>query len=90
MIISFNPAKRATALKERGIDFADAWMVWDGYVLTKQDTRRDYGEGRFQTLGMFNARVAMVVWTPRGDVHHVISMRYCHEREARSYHDALG
>jgi len=41
--ISFDPAKRAFTLKERGLDLADAGMVFAGRTITVQDTRRDYG-----------------------------------------------
>ena len=88
--VSFDPAKRAKTLEQRGLDFADAALVFGGRIMTKQDTRRDYGEDRFQTLGLLGGRVVMVVWTLRADAHHVTSMRYCHDSEANSFHDAVG
>jgi uncharacterized protein len=30
-------------------------------------------------------RMVMVVWTPRGNARHVISMRYCNARERKIY-----
>jgi uncharacterized protein len=42
--ISFDPAKRAKTLVERGIDFADALRVFGGLSVTVQDERLDYGE----------------------------------------------
>jgi uncharacterized DUF497 family protein len=53
--------------------------------LTVQDTRRAYGETRFQTVGFLAGRMVMVVWTPRGDARHVISMRKCNAKEQKSY-----
>lgn len=82
MKISFDPAKHERALRERGLDFRRASEVFSGRVLTLEDDRHDYGETRFQTYGSLDGRIVMVVWTPRADVRHVISMRYCHEREA--------
>jgi uncharacterized DUF497 family protein len=82
MEISFDPAKRDKALRERGLDFRRASEVFAGRVLTLEDDRHDYGETRFQTYGSLDGRIVMVVWTPRADARHVISMRYCHEREA--------
>jgi uncharacterized DUF497 family protein len=49
--ISFDPAKRATTLRERGLDFADAGLVFAQEVATDQGTRRDYGEDRSITAG---------------------------------------
>jgi uncharacterized DUF497 family protein len=51
--ITFDPAKRQAALRERGLNFADALIVFAGPTITVRDTRRDYGETRFQTVGFF-------------------------------------
>ena len=45
MKITFDPAKRQAALAERGLNFADAEIVFAGPTITVQDTRREYGEG---------------------------------------------
>ncbi len=90
MRITFDPAKRERTLRERGIDFAQAEAVFGGRTLTLPDERFDYGESRFQTYGLLADRVVMVVWTPRAEARHVISMRYCHEREARRVRDRMG
>jgi uncharacterized DUF497 family protein len=64
--ITFDPGKRQAALNDRGLNFADAEVVFAGRTITVQDTRRDYGEARFQTVGFLADRMVMVVWTPRG------------------------
>ena len=46
MDISFDPAKPDKTLTERGLDFADAGLVFAGVTATVQDMRRDYGEDR--------------------------------------------
>jgi uncharacterized DUF497 family protein len=83
--ITFDPAKRQAALNERGLNFADALFVFAGPTITVQDTRRDYGEVRFQTVGFLADRMVMVVWTPRNEARHVISMRKCNDREKANY-----
>ncbi len=90
MDITCDPMKREKTLLERGIDFMDAAEVFTGLTLTLEDDRFDYNEARFQTYGFLAGRVVMVVWTPRGEARHIISMRYCHEREARKVRDRLG
>lgn len=90
MRVTFDPAKRDRTLAERGIDFVWAERIFSGRTLTLPDDRFDYGESRFQTYGFLADRVVMVVWTPREDARHVISMRYCHEREARRVRDRMG
>ena len=90
MKITCDPNKRERTLIERDLDFMDAAKVFVGRALTLEDDRFDYGEMRFQTYGVLDGRVVMVVWTPRDEARHVISMRYCHEREARKVRERLG
>lgn len=90
MEVGFDPAKRERTLAERGLDFLDASIVFAGATLTIEDERFDYGERRLQTYGVLRERVVMVVWTPRDARRHVISMRHCHEREARRVREHLG
>ena len=46
MRITFDPAKREKTWRQRGLDFADAAVVFSGATLEVQDTRQDYGETR--------------------------------------------
>jgi hypothetical protein len=87
--ITFHDAKRDATLEARGLDFADAAILFAGPVLTQLDDRFSYGEERFLTYGLLAGRLVMVVWTPRGETRHVISMRHCHEREAQRVLPAL-
>jgi uncharacterized DUF497 family protein len=88
--ITFDPSKRAATLQERGLDFADAALVFAGRTMTREDTRRAYGERRFQTVGYLRGRMVMVVWVPDGDGRRVISMRKCNEREQKAFGERLG
>ena len=85
MKITFDPAKRLGALRERKVDFENAAEVFAGLTLTVEDTRLDYGEDRFQTVGFLSGRMVMIVWTPRAGARHVISMRKCNDREQARY-----
>jgi len=89
MRITFDTAKRARTLKERGLDFADAAEVFAGSTLTLLDDRSDYGEARFQTYGVLAGRLVVVVWTPRGKARRVISMRKCNGREEKKVRHRL-
>jgi uncharacterized DUF497 family protein len=85
MKITFDPAKRDHTLQERGLDFADAPLVFGGPTLTIRDKRFDYGEERFQTVGYLFGRMVMIVWTGRSSGRHIISMRKCNAREREAY-----
>jgi uncharacterized DUF497 family protein len=88
--ITFDPAKRAKTVKERGLDFADAAEVFAGLHTVAQDARRDYGEPRFITAGYLHERFVVLVWTPRGNARRVISMRYGNAKEEARWREALG
>ena len=88
--VTFDPAKRDKTLAERGLDFADASAVFAGITLTLADTRQAYGELRWQTYGLLDGRLVMVVWTERGEDRHVMSMRKCNEREQAEFGGQLG
>jgi uncharacterized DUF497 family protein len=90
MAITFDPAKRAATLADRGFDFVDAAVVVEGRTFTLLDDRFDYGETRYQTYGFLNGRLMMVVWTPRGADRHVMSMRKCNDREKAKVAHRLG
>jgi uncharacterized protein len=90
MAISFDPEKRDWTLAVRGLDFAEAEEVFAGLTQTLPDTRRPYGEARFQTYGWLDGRMVMVVWTARGEDRHVISMRKCNDREQARFGEQLG
>ncbi|MFO1163059.1 MAG: BrnT family toxin [Reyranellaceae bacterium] len=85
MKISYDPAKRALTLKERGLDFQDAVLVFAGRTATVPDQRKDYGEERFITAGHLRQRLVVLVWTHRGNTRRIISMRYGHAKEAEAW-----
>lgn len=81
MQIEFDSHKRDKTLAERSLDFARAGEVFAGVNVTFSDNRLDYGEQRFNTVGMLDGRMVVVAWTPRGEVRRIISMRKTNERE---------
>jgi uncharacterized DUF497 family protein len=81
MAITFDAAKRAKTLAERGLDFADAARVFAGVTLEVEDTRKDYGEKRIICYGLLAGRMVVVGYTPRGADRHISSMRKANERE---------
>jgi uncharacterized DUF497 family protein len=84
MRITCDQAKRLQTLQERGLDMRRAGEVFAGLHLTRADDRVDYGEPRYVTAGWLDSRLVVFVWTPRGSARRVISMRHCHEREAKN------
>ena len=89
MLIEFDSQKQAQTLIDRGLDFNDAVLIFLELHFTLQDFREEYGEPRFITIGWLSTHMVMLVWTPRGEVRRIISMRKCNEREKRIYETHL-
>lgn len=84
MAITFDPVKRASTLRDRQLDFADAEKVFSSDdIATFEDDRFDYRETRYITAGWLDGRLVLIVWTSRGADRHIISMRHCHAKEKR-------
>ena len=81
MRVSYDPSKREKALTDRGLDFEDAVVVFDGLTVEVEDTRKDYGEKRIICYGLLAGRMVVVGYTPRGTVRHIFSMRKANDRE---------
>lgn len=81
MRVTFDPVKRERTLAGRGLDFADAGLVFEGVTLEVEDLRKHYGEPRIICYGFLGGRLVVVGYTPRGADRHVFSMRKANERE---------
>ena len=81
MQVTYDSTKHARTLAERGLDFEDALVVFDGVTVEFDDTRKDYGERRVICYGMLEGRLVVIGYTPRGAVRHIFSMRKANDRE---------
>lgn len=90
MRIEFDPHKRQLTWQQRRLDFARAAEVFAGATLNWRDERADYGEPRWITFGLLDARWVVLVWTPRGAARRIISMRKANEREIAAYAQCVG
>ncbi|WIM06191.1 MAG: BrnT family toxin [Candidatus Nitricoxidivorans perseverans] len=85
MKLIWDEAKRQATLRERGIDFADAVIVFAGPTVEYEDTRRDYGESRMICFGLLACRLVAVGYVRRGNARHIFSMRKANDREIERY-----
>jgi hypothetical protein len=79
--VTYDPVKRARTLVERGLDFRDACVVFDGITVEFVDRRKNYGELRITCYGILAGRMVVVGYTPRRDSRHIFSMRKANQRE---------
>ncbi|MDG2176422.1 MAG: BrnT family toxin [Gammaproteobacteria bacterium] len=85
MEFDWDPGKRVENLQKRGLDFAKARHLFNSIVQITIDKRRDYGETRYQYMGLIDSQIVMMVYTIREDSIRIISLRKANEREKRFY-----
>ena len=75
MKFTWDETKRRSNLIKHGLDFATAHRVFTGPTFSIPDNRFDYGEERFVTIGLLDAKVVVIVHAETPDEIRVISMR---------------
>lgn len=85
MKISFDPAKNAINIRQRGLAFEQAAAFDFSSALIVEDTRFAYPERRFQALGFRDERLHMLVFTHILGGIRVISFRKANKREVLRY-----
>ncbi|NQV48716.1 MAG: BrnT family toxin [Rhodospirillaceae bacterium] len=87
--ITWDEAKRAATLRERGIDFADmAAFDWDS-ALTAEDDRLNYPEVRYVSIGRLDNTLVVCVWCYRNHATRIISLRKANARERERYEQTI-
>lgn len=85
MRFTWHEPKRQITRQRRGLDFADAELVFAGPIFSFEDDRLDYSETRWVTLGVLRGKVVVVVHTESEDEIHIISMREADKDEQRLF-----
>lgn len=86
MNFEWDPGKSEACFQERGFDFAYVLFAFaDPDRIVEEDTRRSYGERRFQLTGRVGERLFVIVYTPRGQAIRIISARKANAREVQRY-----
>jgi uncharacterized protein len=85
----WDETKRLSNLEERGVDFRDAALIFEGTVIAKEDTRENYGEQRFRAVGQVDNEYYVVAYTWRGSVLRIISAWKVDEDGRKRYEEIL-
>jgi uncharacterized DUF497 family protein len=90
MNYEWDAAKNVVNQIKHGISFEEARQIFGGDVLTGVDSRRDYGETRYISIGAIEGLIVIaVVHTDRNGIVRIISARLANRRERQKYHDHL-
>jgi len=85
MKLDYDEAKNARNIAERQLSFEQVrGFDFDNAVVT-QDVRKNYPETRYIALGMLDARVHVLCFTPIAGGVRVISFRKANAREVKRY-----
>jgi len=83
--------KNRLNIKNHELDFADAWMIFEGPMLIDIDKRANYGEERLIGIGfLYNFVVVIVFSEPKEDTIRVISLRKALNYERENFEQAIG
>ena len=92
MEFEWDDVTRRSNLMKHGLDLLRASELFEGLVVTFEDTRRPYGEPRMLAVGISRGRVLTCVYTDRiaddgGVRRRIIWLRPASRKERRDYGD---
>lgn len=86
MQFEWDEAKDQANQMKHGISFEKAMLIFKGPLLTREDSRLDYGETRYVSIGCLGeAVIVAVVHTNRHGITRIISARLASRNERQDY-----
>ena len=92
MVVKFewDDEKNKENIRKHGLDFTEAWQIFDALLLTALDIKAEYGEDRFIGLGFLKNFVVVVVYTePEEETIRIISLRKALKHERKQFEETL-
>lgn len=84
MLFEYGPTKSAANKAKHGIDFEEAKALWADPWLLEAPAKTE-GEPRFLVIGQIDGRHWATIWTLRGAVVRIISVRRARKEEIGYY-----
>lgn len=89
MMFEWDENKNRLNNRKHGISFEEAGGIFKKRFLAKKDTRKDYGEERFNAYGIVNGKILHVTYVRRGGNIRIISARFANHIERRTFRQWL-
>lgn len=90
MFVEWHEDKRRDNLRDHGVDFMDAALIFENELIIEAiDTRENYGEERIQALGQVDNEYFLVVYTWRKEYRRLISAWKVNEDGKKRYQKVL-
>ncbi len=77
--------KRYSNIRKHGIDFIDAYKIFDYDTVIIEDDRFNYGEQRLIAIGLLKGTIIVVVYTEKENSIRIISARKGTKNEQQIY-----
>ena len=88
-MFEWDEQKRLVNLKERGVDFAEAALIFENEVIEAIDSRDDYGETRYRALGHVDDDYFLIAYTWRDKTRRIISAWRLDDEGKKKYQEIL-
>ncbi len=90
MQFEWDDTKNRANISKHGVSFEIAQRIFEGPHLTRSDTRRNYGEDRYISVGEVDGMAVVVVaHTGRESRTRLISARPASRKERQAWHEHL-
>jgi uncharacterized DUF497 family protein len=78
--------KRISNLKKHGLNFEEVKYVFESSPSITLNSKGNYGEERFFTIGLLANVVVVIVHTKRNETTRIISFRHANRKEREVYY----
>ncbi|MCL4485909.1 MAG: BrnT family toxin [Nitrospirae bacterium] len=86
MEFEWDETKRMTNISKHGLDFVDGLKAFRNRLLVRKDSRKEYGEDRWQGIGEIEGQIVVLVFTERSPKRiRIISLRKANKYERQGY-----
>ena len=90
MNFDWDTDKNQFNILKHGIDFHDTVEIFIHPMVIKEDTRKNYGERRWISIGRLKDITVVVVFTVRINTIRIISARKANLKERKKYYEKFG
>ena len=89
MALEWDNEKNQMNIEKHGIDFVDAYKIFENPILKKIDDRIDYKEKRWIGIGKSRKVIVVLIYTKRGKNIRIISIRKANKFERKIYNEHI-
>ena len=89
MEFEWDEKKNILNVEKHGIDFNDAYEIFNNPTFIKVDNRKNYQEKRWIGLGKLKNIIVVIAYTKRKNKVRIISIRKANKKERQIYNERI-